>query len=87
MPIRVPEKAAAYGFFIAENQPFFDGNKRAAALTLATVLDLNGYRLVVQSEDELAIVFEDLGKKIIDQSGFFAWVCSHAAAATPDGEP
>lgn len=24
----VADKAAAYGFFIAENQPFIDGNKR-----------------------------------------------------------
>ena len=38
----IPEKAAAYGFFIAENQPFLDGNKRTGELALVTFLDLNG---------------------------------------------
>jgi death-on-curing protein len=28
----IPEKAAAYGYFIAEDQAFIDGNKRTALL-------------------------------------------------------
>ena len=30
----IPEKAAAYGFFIAEAQAFIDGNKRTAAIAV-----------------------------------------------------
>jgi death-on-curing protein len=39
----VPDKAAAYGYFIAEGQPFLDGNKRTALLALETFLEANGY--------------------------------------------
>ena len=74
----IPEKAAAYGFFIAENQPFVDGNKRTAAAALATFLDLNGYELREQSDTELAEIFEALGKKDIGQGEFFGWVVNHA---------
>jgi death-on-curing protein len=42
----IPDKAAAYGYFMAENQPFIDGNKRTGALTMITFLHLNGYELV-----------------------------------------
>lgn len=45
----IPEKAAAYGFFLAENQPFIDGNKRTAAAAMATFLALNGFDLLEQS--------------------------------------
>lgn len=34
--------AAAYAFHIAENQPFVDGNKRAALMAALVFLDLNG---------------------------------------------
>ena len=74
----IPEKAAAYGFFIAENQAFNDGNKRTGAAALATFLELNGYELWESTETEMAEIFEALGKKTIDQSEFFGWVVNHA---------
>ncbi|OGF52874.1 MAG: hypothetical protein A2Z21_04240 [Candidatus Fraserbacteria bacterium RBG_16_55_9] len=38
-------KAAAYAYFICQNHPFVDGNKRTAAIAANTFLALNGYRL------------------------------------------
>ena len=73
----VPEKAAAYGFFLAESQSFVDGNKRTALLALETFLEANGYELV-EDDDPIAEMFEDLGKKVIDQSEFFGWVVNHS---------
>jgi death-on-curing protein len=73
----IPEKAAAYGFFIAEGQPFIDGNKRTALLALETFLHANGYAFTV-SEDSIVQMFQDLGAKRIDQSEFFGWVCNHS---------
>lgn len=73
----IPEKAAAYGFFITEGQPFIDANKRTGLLALETFLEANGYELV-EDDDAVAQVFEDLGAKNIDQSEFFGWVCNHA---------
>ena len=73
----IPEKAAAYGFFIAEAQAFIEGNKRTAAIAMETFLVLNGYELL-QDDDEIAEMFEALGKKTIGQGEFFGWVVNHA---------
>jgi len=37
--------AASYGFGIAKNHPFIDGNKRTALVATRTFLSLNGYDL------------------------------------------
>jgi death-on-curing protein len=37
------EMAAAYAFYIAEGQPFVDGNKRTALNAALVFLDLNGW--------------------------------------------
>ncbi len=34
--------AAAYGFHLSQNHPFFDGNKRTAGMVMLTFLQLNG---------------------------------------------
>jgi death on curing protein len=73
----IPEKAAAYGYFIAEAQAFIDGNKRTGALAMETFLQLNGFELQ-EDDDGIAQMFEDLGAKAIGQGEFFGWVCNHA---------
>lgn len=40
----IPAMAAAYLFHIANNHPFVDGNKRAAAMSALLFLDANGIR-------------------------------------------
>jgi death-on-curing protein len=39
------EMAAAYAYHMAENQPFIDGNKRAALGAALTFLRINGLRI------------------------------------------
>lgn len=70
------EKAAAYGYFIVQNHPFLDGNKRTGALALTTFLDLNGYE-IDQEDDDIAKMFEDVASGVVDQSEFFGWVVNH----------
>lgn len=83
----IPEKAAAYGFFISQNQPFIDGNKRTAYLAMLTFLALNGYELR-QTEDERTDTFLAMGAGTIDQGEFFDWVRSCARLfRTPDVLP
>jgi len=41
--------AAAYGFGIAKNHPFVDGNKRTAAVVCETFIDLNGCNLTADN--------------------------------------
>src|SRR6185436_10824777 len=69
----IAEKAVAYGFFLAENQPFFDGNKRTAAAAMLVFLEFNGFELDC-TDDEIAEAFEALGSREFDQSAFFNWV-------------
>jgi death on curing protein len=81
----IAEKAAAYGYFLAESQFFIDGNKRTAALATITCLHGNGFDLVPSDDEELAEVFENLGSDIIDQRGFFDWVITHVQPLSADG--
>jgi death-on-curing protein len=73
----IPEKAAAYGFFIAEAQALIDGNKRTAAIAMEAFLLLNRYELRM-SDDEIAELFEKLGSDQIRQGEFFDAISTHA---------
>ncbi len=44
--------AAAYGFGIAKNHPFLDGNKRTAYVVCRTFLMLNGHDLQATQEEK-----------------------------------
>lgn len=47
--------AAAYGYGLANNHPFIDGNKRTAFMVMYTFLGLNNYWLEV---DEMEVVLK-----------------------------
>jgi death-on-curing protein len=66
------DKAAAYSFFISENQPFIDGNKRAAASVAAVFLDLNGY-LVDCPEGQIYETIMKLANKKISKNDLAGW--------------
>ena len=69
----VAQLAAAYGFGLAQNHPFVDGNKRAAFLSLGMFLGLNGWRLkATQAEATLAIFGLAAGE--VDETTFAAWL-------------
>jgi death-on-curing protein len=48
--------AAAYGFGIAANHPYRDGNKRAAFLAMAVFLGLNGYEIEAPEAEVVTIM-------------------------------
>ena len=75
----LPSKAAAYGFFIAQNQPFLDGNKRAAAASMLAFLYLNGHTLN-DTDDQIYDAFIGLATKALSKDDFFAWVRHHVRA-------
>jgi len=66
--------AAAYAFHIAENQPFLDGNKRAALAAALAFLSLNGYDLDANPDDlyDLCIAVSAGTASKADASVFFA---------------
>jgi death on curing protein len=50
----VAEFAAAYGFGIAKNHGYVDGNKRTAYLVMYAFLKVNGYRIDAAEADVVA---------------------------------
>ena len=68
--------AAAYGIGLAANNPFVDGNKRAALLAVGLFLHVNGQRLhATQVQTTLTMQAVDSGE--LDEAGFAAWLRAH----------
>jgi death on curing protein len=78
----VPEKAAAYAYFLARNHPFVDGNKRTAEAAMLVFLELNGFDFV-EDQDAIAEMFERLGANDVDQEQFFDWIRERTRAREP----
>jgi death-on-curing protein len=65
--------AAAYGFGLARNHAFVDGNKRTAFLAIVTFLGLNGIDFVVP-EPEAVVMMLSLAAGEIDEAGLARWI-------------
>ena len=73
----VAEQAALLAIGISQNQPFLDGNKRAAYISLVTFLELNGWTLAVSNLEiakSLIAVAERDGTLAEATSAFAAWL-------------
>lgn len=68
--------AAEYGFGLARNHPFLDGNKRAAFLAVGLFLGLNGLRLVASQDDALRVMLAVAAGEM-PESEFAAWIKAH----------
>ena len=73
------ELAAAYGFGIARNHPFSDGNKRTAFVATELFLVLNGFELQAIDAD-CVITMLGLAAGDIDEASFAAWIRAHIQA-------
>jgi death-on-curing protein len=70
--------AAAYGFGIARNHPFMDGNKRTAFVAIELFLAMNGYELVAEDVDCVLTMFA-LAAGELDEPALAAWVRDRSA--------
>jgi len=68
--------AATYGFGIARNHPFIDGNKRAAFLSVGLFLALNGFRLSATQADA-TVVMVSLAAGDLEEAEFAGWLRAH----------
>lgn len=68
--------AASYGFGIARNHPFVDGNERTAFQTMYVFLGLNGFR-VRADEAEVVRLMLDLASGGIGEPELAAWLRGH----------
>ncbi|NNM71149.1 type II toxin-antitoxin system death-on-curing family toxin [Enterovirga aerilata] len=69
--------AASYGYRLANNHPFIDGNKRAAFLGIGLCLDLNGMVLDVDQPEAIATVLA-LAAGELGEDELAAWIRDHA---------
>ena len=69
--------AAAYGFGIAKNHGFKDGNKRTAFVALYTFLGLNGYDLDA-SESDVVQIMTAVADGSLDEEGLAKWISACA---------
>ena len=76
----LPRLAAAYGFGIARNHPFVDGNKRAALLAIVAFLGLNDVEFTA-SEAEAVVMIRDLAAGVIDEDVLARWIADNISPA------
>jgi death-on-curing protein len=65
---QLPELTAAYGYGIARNHPFVDGNKRTALLTMYTFLGVNGIDFIVPEADAAAMILSLAAGQVSEES-------------------
>ena len=70
--------AAAYGFGLAKNHPFIDGNKRTAFLAVGLFLRLNGHRLTATQTDATLTVLQTAASEITEPA-FADWLRKNSA--------
>ncbi len=69
--------AAAYGYGLAKNHPFADGNKRASFLAIGLFLTINGWRLVANQADA-TITMLGVAADEVDEEGLADWIRTHS---------
>jgi len=68
--------AAAYGFGIARDHPFVDGNKRVAFQAMYLFLGLNGFRIDA-AEAEVVTTILALASGELDETSLATWLRDH----------
>lgn len=69
--------AAAYGFGLAKNHAFHDGNKRTAFLAIGLFLSLNGYKLVVEQVNAIRTMLS-LADGHLEEGALADWIREHS---------
>jgi death-on-curing protein len=64
----LPGLAAAYGYGVARNHPFIDGNKRTSLLAIYTFLYLNGVDFIVPEAEAAAMIFSLAAGEVTEEN-------------------
>ncbi len=73
--------AAAYGFGIARNHPFNDGNKRMAFLSIGLFLECNGHQLTADPVEAIAVILR-LAEGKLTELELAEWIGKNKRAAS-----
>ena len=74
----IADLTAAYGFGLAKNHPFVDGNKRTAFVAVELFLALNGYQLNA-SDADCVMTMLSLAAGDLAEADFAVWLRQHSA--------
>jgi death-on-curing protein len=72
----IEDLAAAYGYSLARNHCFADGNKRIALAVIDVFLQLNGRELTAEEVDATEIVQSVAAGKLTEEQ-LAAWISEH----------
>lgn len=75
----VAEFAAAYGFGIAKNHGYVDGNKRTAYLVMYAFLKVNGYRIDAAEADVVELMVSVADGSTSEEQQLAEWLREHSA--------
>jgi death-on-curing protein len=67
--------AASYGFGLAKNHPFLDGNKRIAFVAMSMFLLINGFEIGAP-EPEVIVVMLQVSSGDLNESQLADWISS-----------
>jgi death on curing protein len=71
--------AASYGYGLARNHAFVDGNKRAAFLAIGLFLYINGFRLTASQADATQTILS-LASGQMSEEALAAWIRANCQA-------
>ncbi len=74
---RLSDLAAAYGYGLATNHPYVDGNKRVALVAIVAFLDRNGVQLTATNADALSAMLA-LAAGQLTETDLAAWIDEHS---------
>ena len=69
--------AAAYGYHLCQNHPFYDGNKRTALIAMYMFLYVNGYQIVSDKKSLYAIMM-DLARGKVSKEELREYLIEHS---------
>ncbi len=84
--VNLADLAATYGFDLARNHPYRDGNKRAAFLAMLVFLGLNGYDLEAPEPEVVTAMLKVAAGKL-SEAALAKWVRVHLVPQPGDPGP
>ena len=74
----IQELAASYGFGLAKNHVFNDGNKRIALAVIDTFMRINGAQLTAEEVDVVCVI-QDVASGILDEPALAKWITKNSS--------
>ena len=77
--------AASYAFALARDHPFTDGNKRIALTAIDVFLQLNGFQLIAEEVQTVAVM-NDLAKGVLTEDRLSVWINENSESMEGNSE-